>query len=80
MRRWLVTIRESKRISQYKAAELAGISQSYYAAIETGTRGKPLSVDIAKKLAAALGFDWQRFYEETESNDADAKVSSTATK
>ena len=76
MRQWLVTMREKKGISQYKAADLAGISQSYYAAIETGARGKPLSVDIAKKVATALGFDWQRFYEEPESSETDAQIGS----
>jgi transcriptional regulator with XRE-family HTH domain len=64
MRGWLKKIREDKQISQYEAADLVGISQSYYAAIETGARGNPLSVTAAKKIAAAFGFDWTRFYEE----------------
>ena len=68
MRKWLAEIREAKGLSQYKAAELAGISQSYYAAIETGGRGKPLSVDIAKKIAEALDFDWQLFYPDEPAN------------
>ena len=57
---WLKTLRGKK--SQYKVAELAGISQSFYAAIETGKR-EP-SVAVAKRIAAVLGFDWTRFYEE----------------
>ena len=64
MRNWLIEIREKIGISQYKAAELAGISQSYYASIEVGSRGNPLKVDIAKKIANALGFEWTKFYEE----------------
>ena len=64
MRKWLVEIRKAANMSQYTTAEKAGISQSYYASIETGVRGKPLSVTIAKKIATALGFDWTRFYVE----------------
>lgn len=66
MRRWLKEIRQGSGYSTYKAAKLAGISQSYYASIETGVRGNPLKVDVAKKIAEALGFDWTRFYEDTD--------------
>ncbi len=64
MRNWLKNIRESKGYSTYKAAELSGISQSYYFAIESGERGNPLNVDVAKKIARALDFPWTKFYEE----------------
>lgn len=63
MRNWLVDIRKAKGMSQYDAAEKSGISQSYYAAIETEMRGNPLKVDIAQKIAKALGFSWIKFYE-----------------
>ena len=63
MRQWLKDIRTAAGYSTYKAAEKAGISQSYYASIETGVRGNPLNVDVAKKIAEALGFDWTRFYD-----------------
>lgn len=66
MRKWLVEIRTVANMSQQAIADAAGISQSYYASIETGVRGKPLSVTIAKKIAAALGFDWTRFYDEAD--------------
>lgn len=62
MRKWLAEIREKKGLSQYDVAKITGLSQSYYAAIETGARGKPLSVTAAKKIADALGFEWTRFY------------------
>ena len=65
MRVWLKDIRTAAGYSTYKTAELAGISQSYYASIEAGARGNPLNVDVAKKIAEALGFDWTRFYEDT---------------
>lgn len=64
MRQWLKELRAAAGYSTYKAAELAGISQSYYASIEVGTRGNPLNVDVAKKIAEALGFDWTRFYDD----------------
>ena len=63
MRDWLVAIRKSKNLSQYDVAREAGISQSYYAAIETEMRGNPLKVDIAQKIATALEFSWTKFYE-----------------
>lgn len=66
MRKWLAGIRTSANKSQQEVARAAGISQSYYAGIESGVRGKPLAVPVAKKIAAVLGFDWTRFYDETE--------------
>ncbi len=66
MRIWLKTLREKKGYSTYKVAELAGISQSYYFAIEAGVRGNPLNVDTAKAIASALGFDWTRFFEDEQ--------------
>ena len=66
MRTWLKELRTAAGYSTYKAAELSGISQSYYASIEAGIRGNPLNVDVAKKIAEALSFDWTRFYEDTD--------------
>ena len=62
MREWLIELRAEMGLVQAEVAKLAGISQSYYASIETGVRGKPLSVNVAKRIANALGFDWTRFY------------------
>lgn len=56
---WLVAIRGDR--SQYKVAEEIGIAQSSYASIETGAR-RP-SVEMAKKIATVLGFEWTRFFE-----------------
>lgn len=64
MRKWLSEIRVKSGKSQQKVADESGISQSYYAEIELGIRGKPLAVPIAKKIAAVLEFDWTRFYED----------------
>lgn len=64
MRTWLAEIRKSQNKSTYEVADDCGISQSFYFGIEAGTRGEKLPVQTAKKIAAALGFDWTRFYEE----------------
>lgn len=64
MRKWLVEIREKLGLTVAEAATKAGISQTMYYYIESGERGAKLPVTTAKKIAAALGFDWQRFYEE----------------
>ena len=66
MRLWLKEIREQRGISQYKAADICGISQSYYGAVEVGSRNVP--VHTAKKIASAFEFDWQKFYENEGEN------------
>jgi transcriptional regulator with XRE-family HTH domain len=60
-RKWLVELRKKKGWTQKVCAEKAGISESYIEALELGTRNAP--VHTAKKVAAALGFDWQQFFE-----------------
>ena len=63
MRHWLMAIRKNKGLSQAEVAKRANISQSYYAEIETGARGKGMKVPIAKAIADVLEFEWTRFYE-----------------
>ena len=64
MRQWLKDIRVKKGLTTYEVAATAGISQSLYSSIENGSRG--VTVAKAKKIAAALGFEWAKFYEEME--------------
>lgn len=64
MRTWLAEIRKASEMSQQEVADKTGISQSYYAGIESGTRGKPLNAPVAMKIASVLHFDWTRFYED----------------
>ena len=64
MRKWLIEIREKCGLTVEEAAEKSGISRTMYYYIESGERGAKLPVATAKKIAAALGFDWQIFYEE----------------
>lgn len=67
MRQWLVETRTAAKMSQQAVADAAGISQSYYAGIETGVRGKPIAVPVAKAIANVFGFDWTKFYEDRTS-------------
>lgn len=67
MREWLKEMRAKKGLSQEETAARSGISQSYYGMIEVEARNVP--VPTAKRIADALGFDWQRFYEEPEQKE-----------
>ncbi len=62
MREWLKELREAAQMTQVQLAAAVGITQQQYSFIESGKRG--VKVATAKKIAAALGFDWQKFYEE----------------
>lgn len=62
-RKWLRDIREKADKSGSKVAEEAGISQQMYSFIEIGQ--KTPSVQVAKRIATVLGFDWTRFFEDT---------------
>ena len=59
---WLKEKRREAQKTQEEVARVAQVSQPSYANIEAGRRTP--SVPTAKRIAAALGFEWQRFYEE----------------
>lgn len=59
-RDWLIDLRG--RFTQEQVAKLAGISRSAYSNIESGKRAP--SVDAAKKIAKALNFNWQIFFDD----------------
>lgn len=59
-RNWLINLRG--RLTQEKVAFLSGISRGSYSNIETGKRDP--SVSMAKKIAKALGFNWQLFFDQ----------------
>lgn len=62
MRTWLKEIREKSGRPQEDIAQECGLTRQAISAYETG-KAVP-SISAAKKIAAALNFDWQRFYEE----------------
>lgn len=60
VRHWLKGIRIAKGIKQEEVADSSGISRGYYANIERGE--KTPSVEVAKKIAVYLGFEWIDFF------------------
>lgn len=64
---WLKTVRIAASMTQEQVANKAQISQPAYTNIEKGYRNP--SIKTAKKIAAVLGFDWQRFYDESPQNN-----------
>jgi len=58
---WLERIRKSKKLTHEEVAIRAGISRHYYTMIANGNR-RP-SVQVAKKIAEVLGFDWTVFFD-----------------
>lgn len=61
-REWLQKIRLNKRLTHDEVAKAADIQRAYYTMIESGYRDP--SVDVAKRIATALGFNWPIFFEE----------------
>jgi putative transcriptional regulator len=59
-REWLIKARGD--ITHEQIAKQVGIKRQYYGMIENGTRTP--SVNIAKKIAAYLGFDWTIFFKD----------------
>ena len=59
---WLKAIRGNT--SQREVAEKSEITQAFYCEIEAGKK-RP-SVAVAKKIAATLGFEWTRFFDEED--------------
>lgn len=57
------TARKQSGKSQTDISNAVGITQAALSLIESGRR-RP-SVDLAKRLAAALGVDWTLFFEES---------------
>jgi len=70
VRSWLIALRNERGLTQGAVAMAAGIAQPSYFEIENGITSP--KIETAKRIAAALGFDWTRFYEEEESDDVDA--------
>lgn len=67
---WLKKIRESKGLKQRDVARQCGFSYQLYSHIETGRRLP--RVEVAKKVAAVLDFDWTQFYDDKQTADKEA--------
>ena len=69
IRSWLKKLRrESHNMTQEQLARKVGISRTMIAEIENGNANP--SVGTAKKIAAVLGFDWVRFFEDDDEQEA----------
>ena len=55
MREWLKNARSEKNLTMKEMGAKLGISESYYCAIENGTRQKRMSYALVAALAAILG-------------------------
>ncbi|MDT3426118.1 transcriptional regulator with XRE-family HTH domain [Paenibacillus forsythiae] len=62
-RQWLIDLRNADGKTQDSIAESSGISRQYYGMIEAGNRNP--SVDLAKRIASVLKFDWTLFFADT---------------
>jgi len=71
MRNWLKTIRrESNNLTQEQVAKMAGVSRTMITEIENG-KANP-SVEVAKRIAAALDFEWTWFFEDEPASGEEA--------
>ena len=61
---WFKRTREEKGFTQEKLAAKIGVTRQHIGLIENGVVAP--SVEVAKKIAAVLGFDWTRFYEDED--------------
>jgi len=59
---WFKQTREEKGFTQEELAAKIGITRQHIGLIENGVVAP--SVEVAKKIAAVLGFNWTRFYED----------------
>lgn len=55
MREWLKNLRDGKNMTMKEAAEKLDISESYYCAIENGTRQKKMDMVLVSGIAAVMG-------------------------
>lgn len=65
VRQWLKELRQrSNNLTQEQLAKMVGISRTMITEIENG-KANP-SVEVAKKIAAVLGFHWTKFFEDEQ--------------
>lgn len=62
--------REKKLLTQQQLAELVGVDRTLISKIESGAAAP--SVTTAKKIAAVLGFEWVRFFEDEQAATREA--------
>jgi putative transcriptional regulator len=63
-RSWMKKLRREHNMTQEQLAKAVGISRTMVTEIENGNANP--SVAKAKKIAAVLGFNWVKFFEDDE--------------
>lgn len=63
-------IRKARNMKGIEVCKVAELSLSTLSMIENGKR-RP-SVAVAKRIAAALGFDWTLFFDDSGDNEAES--------
>lgn len=61
-RYWLKSFRNNLNMTQLEVAKNSGISRSYYTKLELGI--KTPQVEVAKRIANVLGFEWPIFFDD----------------
>lgn len=59
-REWLAKLRIARNKTHDDVANQVDVSRQYYGMIESGVRNP--SVDLAKRIASSLGFEWTIFF------------------
>lgn len=59
----LKNVREQKGLTQLQLANTINVDRTLISKIESGVSAP--SVDTAKKIANALGFEWTRFFDDS---------------
>ncbi len=54
MRKYLISLRKAKNLTQKQLAEKLDISESYYSQIENGERQKRMDITVIDRLSKAL--------------------------
>jgi transcriptional regulator with XRE-family HTH domain len=62
---------KNPNVTQQQIADKVGINRAYVGMLENGKRGIAMKPKLARKIAAAIGCDWQDFYK--EDNDAETE-------
>ena len=66
MRLWLRNAREQAGFTMKKLAEMLHVSESYYCAIENGSRQKNMDITLAQRISLALGIPLKHIVSEEE--------------
>ena len=69
IRGWMKKLRrETHNLTQEQLAKAVGVSRTTITEIENGNANP--SVAVAKKIAAVLGFNWVKFFEDDDEQEA----------